>query len=237
MRRLLLNGWVLAFVLMLAPLAASAVPVTYTITGGSVTITASAGPTIVAGPVIVGFSGSGSVTFDDATPELVDITFTLSSIGPLTLASPVGGYDTVTVHSTTVATATGYDGTGVVLQLAGPPVDNYAFSVGPLKATGSFSASNSAGPPPPAISFAPFNVSFAAASGTLFVNSALNYVPNFSLFGVTIGVVPGNLALNIPDIVIKGDFTLTAAIPEPGTAALLGVGLVGLLAAGRRLGA
>jgi hypothetical protein len=137
------------------------------------------------------------------------------------------------VHSTTVNTATGYDGTNVTLQLAGPPVDNYAYSIGPLKATGLFSASNSAGPPPAPISFAPFNLLLPTASGTLFVNTTTG---TLSMLGVTIGVVPGNTALNVPALVIKGDFELTAAIPEPGTAALLGVGLVGLLAAGRRIG-
>jgi len=234
MRRLLLQARILAFLpvlLVMAPLAANATPVTYTTSGGSVTITASVGTSVIGGPVVVGFTGSGSVTFDDAVPEVVNIMFSLASIGPITLAIPYLGFDTVTVHTTTVNTAVGYDGTNVTLQLAGPPVDNYAYSIGPLKATGTFSASNSAGPPPAAISFAPFNLLLPTASGTLFVNTVTG---SLSMLGVTIGVVQPSL--NAPALVIKGDFELTAAIPEPGTAALLGIGLVGLLAAGRRIG-
>jgi hypothetical protein len=236
MRRLLLQARILAFLLALpvavalAPVAADATPVTYTTSGGSVTITASVGATIIGGPVVVGFTGSGSVTFDDAVPEVVDIMFSLASIGPITLSAPYLGYDTVTVHSTTVNTAVGYDGTNVTLQLAGPPVDNYAYTIGPLKASGLFSASDSAGPPPANISFAPFNLLLPAASGTLFVNAS-----TLSMLGVTIGVIPGNAALNIPDLVLKGDFELAAAVPEPGTVALLGAGLVGLLGVGRRI--
>ena len=241
MRRLLLQARILALLpvlLVMAPLAANATPVTYTTSGGSVTITASVGTSVIGGPVVVGFTGSGSVTFDDAVPEVVNIMFSLASIGPITLAIPYLGFDTVTVHTTTVNTATGYigqtnvpAGTNVTLQLGGPPVDNYAYSIGPLKATGTFSASNSAGPPPAAISFAPFNLLLPTASGTLFVNTVTG---SLSMLGVTIGVVQPSL--NAPALVIKGDFELTAAIPEPGTAALLGIGLVGLLAAGRRIG-
>ena len=231
MRRLLLHARMAALALfVMAPLAASAVPVTYVTSAGTVTITAFVNNVLVAGPVVVGFSGSGSVTFDDAVPEVVNIMFSLASIGPITLAIPYLGFDTVTVHTTTVNTAVGYDGTNVTLQLAGPPVDNYAYSIGPLKATGTFSASNSAGPPPAAISFAPFNLLLPTASGTLFVNTVTG---SLSMLGVTIGVVQPSL--NAPALVIKGDFELTAAIPEPGTAALLGVGLLGLLAAGRRI--
>jgi hypothetical protein len=36
-------------------------------------------------------------------------------------------------------------------------------------------------------------------------------------------------------LVIKGDFFFQGVIPEPATALLLGGGMIGLLAAGRRL--
>ena len=91
MRRLLLQARIFAFLLalpVLAPLAANATPVVYTTSGGSATITAFVNNVLIAGPVVVGFTGSGSVTFDDAVPEVLDITFSLAAIGPITLAAP-----------------------------------------------------------------------------------------------------------------------------------------------------
>lgn len=232
MRRLVLLVRILAFAwVATAPLAAVAVPITYTTSGGSVTITAFAGLTQIAN-VTVGFSGSGSVTFDEAVPEITSISFSLAAIGPITLNAPYAGFDTVSVPVTSVTTAAGYVGTGVSLVLPGPPLDNYTYTIGPLKATGLFSASNSAGPPPAPIVNAPFNLILNTASGTLFVNTTTGFL---QMLGVTIGVVSGNAALGIPDLTIKGDFTLSAAIPEPTTAALLGLGLLGLLAVGRRI--
>ena len=69
------------------------------------------------------------------------------------------------------------------------------------------------------------------ANGTLLVNTVTG---NISLLGVTIGVVPPSGGELYP-LVIKGDFFFRGLVPEPGTALLVGGGIVGLLAAGRRI--
>ena len=84
------------------------------------------------------------------------------------------------------------------------------------------------GHPNPAI--APFNIPNPSASGTLLVNTVTG---NISLLGVTIGVVPASGSEPFP-LVIKGDFFFRGVVPEPSTAILFGIGVVGLLAVGRR---
>lgn len=226
MRRLLLKArFLLVASVIAAPLAAQAVPISYGANATGVTITLSS----VAGThlTLTNVPFTGYVTFDDAVPEVTNLNFAIGSQGPHTLTLPYAGYDNVILHGATLGTVVGYDGTNVVLQAAGPPADNYFYNIGPLQGLGTFSASDSGGPPPPNIVNQPFTVPFPNATGTIFVNTVTG---NLTMMGITIGVVPNPIFGNL---VIKGDFHLAAAIPEPGTAVLLGIGLVGLLAGGR----
>lgn len=221
------KGLVLVAGLFVAPQIASAVPITYYFSTGTVTISASTGATTLL--VVPGLPLDGDhVTFDDATPELTDIQLEVNSAGPFSLSTPYGGYDTVSVTNAVLSPAAGYSGPAI-LQLGGPPVDNYSYSGGPVKVTGILSATDSTNVNPPLVS--PFNILNPTANGTLLVNSVTG---NISLLGVTIGVVPPTGGEPFP-LVIKGDFFFRGVIPEPATALLLGAGIVGLLAAGRRI--
>lgn len=209
----LLSGLLLA-----VPQLASATPVVYGFTGGSVTISATTGATTLLVAPGVPLTGT-SVTFDDAVPALTDIQLAIAAAGPFTLLAPYAGFTTVSIMSVALSPAPGYTGPA---NLVAP--GNYTYAAGPVKVTGLVTAS------PPPTGPIPFNIVTPSATGTILVNSTTG---NISLLGITIGVVPAFGGEPFP-LVIKGDFFFRGVIPEPGTAILLGAGLLGIFAAGRR---
>lgn len=216
-------------VLFAAPQIASASPITYYFASGSVTVSVSTGATSLL--VVPGLPLDGDhVTFDDAIPALTDIQLEVNAAGPYPLSQAYNGYDTVAVTGVVLSPAAGYTGPAT-LALAGPPVDNYSYLGGPVKVTGVLTASDSTLANHPLPLVIPFNILNPAANGTLLVNAVTG---NISLLGITIGIVPASGIEPFP-LVIKGDFFFRGVIPEPATALLLGGGMVGLLAAGRRL--
>jgi hypothetical protein len=181
------------------------------------------------------------VTFDDMVPELLDIVLTVGSVGPVVLTQTFNGYDTVTIHSASLSPCApctadnlaivNFDGSMVsVLNAA---VANFSYIAKHLQVVANISASNSAGPPPPPLVNAPFMTWNPTATGTITLNTATNQLV---MSGITIASIQD--ATNANRILsIKGDFTFEGnpAAPEPGSAVLLGMGLLGLLAAGRRI--
>jgi hypothetical protein len=222
-----------ALVVLLGPSLATAVPMTYVLQSGTVTITVSAGATLLLPATSVPLDLGNYVQVDEAVPSITDLLFSITSAGPFLLSSPYAGYDTVTIDSATLTPGTGFSG-NITLQLAGPPFNNYSYSVGPLNLVPTISALNSSGPPPaPLVSNTFPPIPGTNLSGVLFVNATSM---NFALIGIVLGILPAPVNSGLPDLIIKGDFFFQGgAVPEPGTALMLGVGLLGLLAMSRRL--
>ena len=52
--------------------------------------------------------------------------------------------------------------------------------------------------------------------------------PSLKLLGITLFSIDGAAFGESENLIVKGDFTLIGAVPEPGTAALLSLGMVSL---------
>jgi hypothetical protein len=190
-----------------------------------VTITATVLGGLVAGPVSVPLSGL-SVTVNEGTFTFNNATFTIGSTPNISISPTYLGYDTIHID---FATLTGGGGVGSIsLVDAGPPKE-YSYAIGPITVSGQFDAFDSGGPPPPNLNDMPFGFINPSASGTIFIDPSLGQL---DLDGITLGSIQP-LGAPFP-LVLKGDFTFTGIVPEPGTALLLGSGMLGLAAAGRR---
>jgi autotransporter translocation and assembly factor TamB len=112
--------------------------------------------------------------------------------------------------------------------VSGPasPPGTYNYTVGPVGVSGNatFSGTVSGGP------FA-FNFSNPALSGQVQIGAS----NTLSLNGITLGAVnlPAHGAFPGGVVTFKADLTFTGT-PEPGTALLVGTGLLGMVAAARR---
>jgi hypothetical protein len=217
-------------------------PVTYNFTSGSVDIFATI--TGVGGNVLdeqdIPLNGQ-YIEFDDMTPELLDIVLTLAGPVNLSLTQAFNGFDTVTIHSASLQPCApctadnlaivNFDGSMVTVLNVN--VANFAYTAKHLQVAANISASNSAGPPPAPLVNAPFMTWNPTAAGTITLNATTNQL---IMSGITIATIQDATNAN-RFLSIKGDFTFEGnpAAPEPGSAVLLGVGLLGLLAAGRRI--
>lgn len=202
----------LAVVLSAAP--ASATPVVYTFVSGDVSLFASSGGSPVGGPVNVALSGV-SVTVDEAALTVPSLSFTVGTTGTI----PVS-YGSFTSFNLDFASLTGTGGT-LVLNDVGPPTE-YGFSM-TVNLAGQFDAS------PPTLTNIPFSIPGASGDGLIFIDGN-----ELTLSSITIGAIdpdgPGGLA----PLLVKGDFIFVGQVPEPGTALLLGSGLMAMVAGARR---
>ncbi len=206
---------------LLAAGAASATPVLYSFSSGSVTITATANAIPIAAPVTLPLTGV-QVTVDTSSLTLSSFLFTIPSSGLITFYGPVGSYTALNID---FASASASGGSLTVV----PPIVNpqeYSYLIGPVSVSGQYDA---VGAPP--ITDAPFGFTNTSATGSIFIDTVLNG-GTLDLDGITIGTV-SPLGAPVP-IVIKGDFFFEGIVPEPGTALLIGSGLAGLGLVGRR---
>lgn len=201
---------------MLFAASAQASPIVYNHFSGQVTVTASVSGVDIAGPVVIATNGS-FVTLDEGALALSSIQLSAGSSG----AIPIGGGGYAGYTSITIDFAS-LSATGGTLALfdAGPPA-GYTYSIANVAISGQFDAVNTN--PFLSLTNAPFGFLNPSASGSLYVDTGVA----IALDGITLGSIdpdgPGGLA----PIVLKGDF-LFNGVPEPGTALLLGLGLVGV---------
>lgn len=209
-----------AFVLLAAALgladSAQATPVVYTFTGGTVTITGTdSGGTVLL--TTVPLTGT-QVTFGTSPLAFPSFQFTAGPDGPIALTGNLTG-ESITLVSANVIPGTGY---GVIGSITG--TNPYFFTVGPLAASARVSGTGT-------YVFGPTtqNGTTASLAGQITLG---NSGGTLTLNGITLGVFTLPV---VGPVTVKADVIFTGA-PEPGTALLLGSGLVALGAAARRRG-
>jgi hypothetical protein len=203
----------------------SASPVTYNFTSGQVTVTATTDPggAVVLSSTVLPMDGV-FVDFDAMTIDLSDLLLTIPNSGLLNLSAPYGGYDQIIIESADISPGLGYatllgqdDGGG-----------NFSFLAGPLDINGVYSAFDSNNIEPDLVGMVvPFTDS-SLISGSINIDTG-----TLTLSGITLATLSGALFGESDDLSIKADIVFVG-VPEPSTAALLGLGLLGLGSRRRR---
>ena len=200
------------------PAAAQAAPITYAVTGGIVNLTVFNGAVPIGSTVSTTLSGS--VTIDMVAESLDSINIVLEPNIGLTLSTPYGGFDQITIESASLGVAPGYSSTTI----ASAP-SSFTVSGGPLSVNGSYGGSDSS-LVNPTVTGIP--ITYSVPSITAVVNSS----PSIELNGVTLNALSGAAFGELSDLTVLANILVTdlVVIPEPSTALLASLGL-GLLAA------
>jgi hypothetical protein len=209
--------------LLFAGSSAGAVPITYYFTGGDVTVTATGGGGSSAGPAIIALNGA-SVTVDEGTLTLSAINLSVGSSGTIPISPAYNGYTSIHIDFASLTASAGT----LTLNDPGPPAE-YGYTIGPVMVAGQFDATNAN--PIYDLTDQYFGFNNPSATGTIFVDAMTG---DLFLDGITLGSIDPDGPGGLDPLVLKGDFTFTGMVPEPGTALLLGFGLVGLARFGRR---
>ena len=215
------RGWIAALALGLIALAGPATAATYYFTGGQAFITVQAGASTLAG-VPLSLNGISATFVEGVAPELTSFNFTTTPNQGFTLSSAFGGYDQIVVNSAALTPGVGYTNLSATNNGGG----NYSVTVGPVHVAGIYSASYSGLGGPPPVS----NIPIMYDNTTPLVATIDVFAGTFELLGVTLAVlpIPGE---SVP-LVVKADLTFTGMtdVPEPGSLALIGLGIAGLAA-------
>jgi len=217
----------LALGALLVGTSATAAPITYTYDTGSVTITAvtSTSATTIVTAQEIDLDGS-FVTFDATTIDLTDLLLTIPQSDIIALAAPYGDYEEFRIESADISPGVPYS----------TPYGNdeggglYSFAAGYLDINGIYSAFDTDNLVADVMNAAAPFTDTSFISGTIDINTG-----TLTLSGITLAILSGGDFGETEDLQIKADITFVGSepIPEPSTALLVGLGLVGLASSRR----
>lgn len=221
--------WTAALVagaLMLAG-QAQAVPTLYEFTGGSATVRLTLGATTLASSAALSLNGVFATFDGDLDGNLSDFEFSLAPEQGFSFSLPLGGYDSILIHSATLKPGIGYATTFAVNN----GDDTYNIIASPILTTTSLDVLSSSLGPGATESFM-----FAGNSiDPLVAQVGLSSGTTFTLDGIALGSFTNADFSTIPlgySVVVKLDLTfegmIPVPVPEPTTSVLFGLGIAGL---------